>query len=504
MTVKENREQQLLLLLAKQQEYITADVLASRIGASQKTIYRLIKKINEQQGEVPLILSEKGRGYKLDYERYISQTQQSIPATSVYSPVERRNRILEELLLLSPKSKKVISLFAPYFVGESVIFNDEQLMAKTLSRYGLKLVRKHRTLAITGPESSIRRAIADVIQTLHTIDLDELSENTQMGFNSYDVRFILGEIRKIEEDLGSTIPYPYNINIFSHLYILISRVRTMATMKENTPIEEMSAEQLTQLEGTELYQVASCVITHVSAYLYRDLPIIESYYLYQYLTASRMQSSYATSTLFSSKVNAITQLYIDEMVQRLKIPTTNDHIYSDLANHIKPMLNRLTHTISVRNGLLTQIQVTYGTLFKEVTAVSELVSDTFELPTINADENGFITLYFARLVETSRPAIKTLIMCTTGIGTSELLRVKVEKQFPLLEIVAVEATRNVKKNIEKHPDTQLILSTVHLDEHVPVQTLVVSAMLTADDQKRIQQKMEAVWNDGAAICDSEL
>lgn len=504
MTAKENREQQLLLLLAKQQEYITADILASRIGTSQKTVYRLVKKINEQQGGAPLILSEKGRGYKLDYEKYMSRVQRIPTSTHACSPVERRNRILEELLLLSPKAKKVISLFAPYFVGESVIFNDEQLMAETISKYGLQLVRKQRTLAIKGPESAIRRAIVEVIQTLHTIDLDELSENTQTTFNSYDVRFVLDEIRKMEGELGSTIPYPYNINIFSHLYILLSRARTMASMKERYLVDELSSEQLKQLEGTTLYQVASTIIAHVSIYLHCQLPTIESYYLYQYLTASRMQGSYATGALFSPKVNAITQFYIQEMTQRLKIPAINDQIYNDLANHIKPMLNRLTHTINVRNGLLTQIKVTYGTIFKEVSAVSKSVSDTFDLPPINEDENGFIALYFARLVETSQPSIKTLIMCTTGIGTSELLRAKVEKQFPLLDVIAVEATRNVKKNIEKYPETQLILSTVHLNEQVPIQTLVVSAMLTADDQKRIQQKMEEVWNDGTTTYNHHL
>jgi activator of the mannose operon (transcriptional antiterminator) len=59
---KNNREQQLLLFLSKKQEYVTADSLARVLDLSQKTIYRLIKKINETYQEGPLIVSEKGIG----------------------------------------------------------------------------------------------------------------------------------------------------------------------------------------------------------------------------------------------------------------------------------------------------------------------------------------------------------------------------------------------------------------------------------------------------------
>jgi len=66
MTAKENREQSLLLLLSKQRDYITSNKLANDLAVSKKTIYRLVKKINENYPEGDLISSEKGWGYKLD------------------------------------------------------------------------------------------------------------------------------------------------------------------------------------------------------------------------------------------------------------------------------------------------------------------------------------------------------------------------------------------------------------------------------------------------------
>lgn len=81
--------------------------------------------------------------------------------------------------------------------------------------------------------------------------------------------------------------------------------------------------------------------------------------------------------------------------------------------------------------------------------VSKEVSQHFKLPLINADEIGFITLYFARMLETQQLPIQTLIMCTTGIGTSELLKAKIIKKFPDLNIVDVIATKNYRTALEK-------------------------------------------------------
>ncbi|WP_211516933.1 BglG family transcription antiterminator [Fictibacillus solisalsi] len=183
-----------------------------------------------------------------------------------------------------------------------------------------------------------------------------------------------------------------------------------------------------------------------------------------------MQGSLAITSTFSSEVIQVTKAYIEGMSTSLGIDIDSQSIFIDLANHIKPMLNRLGHKIRIKNSLLSQIKVTYEEVFLGVTNVSEWISETFNLPAINDDENGFITLYFAKAIETGqyhRP-IKTLIMCTTGIGTSELLKAKVSKKFPELEIVDIVASRNTNLLKEKYSDAELILSTVHIKEEVAI------------------------------------
>ena len=136
------------------------------------------------------------------------------------------------------------------------------------------------------------------------------------------------------------------------------------------------------------------------------------------------------------------------MSAQLKILTDNGQLLLELASKIKPMINRLENSIHVKKSLLDQRKMTYETIFGKIAQVSKQVSKNYQLPAINEDENGFITLYFARMIETNQLPIRTLIMCTTGIGTSELLRVKVEKKFPVLQLDEIIATRNIQQSFK--------------------------------------------------------
>lgn len=495
MGSKKDREQRLLLLLSKRHDYVTAEELAAFLGLSQKTVYRLIKKINGDSAEGDVIASEKGRGYKLNYEQYIGQKNVVPAQRSQYSPTERRNRVTEELLLSAPQAKNVYDLFEEYFVGDSVIFSDEQMIAEQLQPYDLKLERKKRTLAVLGKEGNIRRAIADLIQMHDIIDINDLKHNQELNFNRYDVLFILDQIKIIEHQLETTIPYPYNVNIFSHLYILISRLRKVGKLSTADLSSLTKKEKEEMQQDAALYQVAQAAIANVENYLHDSLPEAEVYYLYQYLTSSRTQRAISKVTKFSSEVATITQAYLDGMSERLNIPIKGESIFLDLANHIKPMLNRLEHQIRVKNSLLNQIKMTYEEIFTYVAEVSAEVCQEFHLPAINEDENGFITLYFARIIETNQLPIRTVIMCTTGLGTSELLKVKVEKKFPELEIVDVIASRDSQHFLDKYPGVDLILSTIQLKEELPLHFLLVSAMFTPDDQHRLQRKIEEIYDE---------
>ena len=114
---------------------------------------------------------------------------------------------------------------------------------------------------------------------------------------------------------------------------------------------------------------------------------------------------------------------------------------------------------------------------------------------LTEDEVGFLTLYFAQAIEEYPQQIKVMIVCTTGVGTSELLKVKVHKKFRELEIINVLPSRNVAEALVQSPDVEMIISTVQLSIDSLIPVVVVSAMLTLEDQKRLESMIARIRNE---------
>lgn len=493
MSLKEDRIQKILLYLVDKRNYVTADELANFLDVSSKTVYRIIREINLAYKKQPLIQSRKGEGYKINYDLYIAQNPTK-NKVDYLSPKDRRNYVVRELLSSSPKEISIYELYEQFYVSESSVSKDVETIENELNGYNLKLERKNRSLAITGEEADVRKAIAVSFQKLNFEELSNLKDLEGYNFNKYDVLFVLNQIRFMEKELGSEIPTPYDTNIFSHMYILISRARKMRFSKKEVA-EELSIDEKNQLDqDKDIYKVAKSVIEAIETYMNMDFPNNEIYYLYQYMVSSRMNHSVSITTKFSTRVVTLTNFYLEEMEKRLNISTSSETIFTDLGNHIQPMLNRLEHKIHVHNSLKEEIKQSYPDIFTHVKKVSELVSENFDIAEIDDHEIGFITLYFARIRETNQIPIKTIIMCTTGIGTSELLKVKIEKAFSDLEILSVISMREFDDINQKYPEVDLLISTINVKENNDIETLLISSMLNSEDKARLRNKIGEIYD----------
>ncbi|PTK17102.1 hypothetical protein BUZ72_11170, partial [Staphylococcus saprophyticus] len=79
------------------------------------------------------------------------------------------NEILKDLLISSPKPTTVYQIINKFYISESMLSVDEKMIIETIQPFNLKLIRKDRTLVISGEESDIRSAL---MQSMDTIFLD--------------------------------------------------------------------------------------------------------------------------------------------------------------------------------------------------------------------------------------------------------------------------------------------------------------------------------------------
>ena len=408
--------------------------------------------------------------------------------SNTFTAKDRQQATLTKLLMIAPRSLKLSSLFSQYYLSETNINEDLKSIRSQLASYSLNLVRKNHQLKITGSETNIRHALQDI---LIKQNVSNTSLSKKGGLNFYSLQFCIKQLNFINEKLDSEITYPYNVNIISHIYILITRYQTHAVAK-SVLTKLNSYDQMIIKENKQLYSIAAEVIKHIENYLDMTLEPNEIYFLLQYLISSRLDvmDKIENSAFQSNLVQKVTNFYISNVVAKLNLGTINNDFKADLANHIRPMINRLYNKISLNNALLPEIKRVYLKLFKVIEHTSDKLTKELGLPPISADESGFITIYFARYLEQNRQYIRALVVCTTGVATAQLIKVKIQSYFNNIIVVADAASSNVQQQIHKYAPIELIISTIPLNNTFEIPVVVVGALLTNQDKKRIEDSIK--------------
>ncbi|BDR59685.1 BglG family transcription antiterminator [Xylocopilactobacillus apicola] len=476
-------EKEIINFLLNTNSFITAKEIANQLLLSTKTVYRAIKHLNAILSSGDLIISKKGRGFKINYDNYLKEMlkQRSIGS---YSTDNRRQSVLTRLLISAPRTLRISTLFNQYYLSKTIVNEDLKLIRDFLKSYSLKLERKDYRVKISGTEADIRHALQDL---LIKQNFPDFSLATSRGLDFFLINFCLKQLDFINAELKSEITYPYNVNIMSHLYILLTRYPKLAL---NPPIltKLTDYDQMIIKQNQQLYSIASQVIKHVEEFLNTKLEPNEIYFLLQYLLSSRLNimDKIEDEGFQNHLVQGVTNFYIENVVLELQIGEINQDFKNDLQNHIRPMINRLYNQINLNNVLLPEIKREYFQLFQTVVRISSKVAVKFELPPISADESGFITLYFARYLEQNRHYIRVLVVCTTGVATSQLIKTKIQAYFNNIVVVGDAPSSNVQQQIVENAPIDLIISTIPLNKTFEIPVVVVGALLNQQDKKRIE------------------
>ncbi|MCI1985434.1 MAG: PRD domain-containing protein [Lactobacillus sp.] len=481
MTDQKTRD--LLTYLSTNSGFFTSKELAEVLNVSPKTIQRLVPKINAAAGDL-LVVSEKGRGYRLNYELYLLRRDR-VMTTNDSSAYDRQLGVLRELLLTSPNSVRIDRLFDQYYVGESVIQGDERKIETILKPYQLKLIREHRFLRIAGQEKDIRDALMELILKVDK-ESDLLTMQAGADQSSADVRFALTQMTVAEKMLKAIMPYPYNVNFFGHIYILLNRTRRGVKLSLRNEI----AGQLTTdiAKNPEIYSVCVQIVTNIENYLHATVASDEVYYLFEYLISSRI-SNFGIESAEKDTAMQISRRYVELVNAELHLSIPQTAMVTELNRHVLPMLNRLKNSIRLSNALLNEIEMEYGKLLAGVTHANLVIATEFKLPPISKDEAGFITLYFAKYMEMHQDKTRILIICTTGIGTSELIAAKIQKELPNVTIVDVVSNLNLEAQLNRTPNVDLLISTIPLKNSFGLPSVLVSAVFTKQDKEKVQRVM---------------
>lgn len=197
---------------------------------------------------------------------------------------------------------------------------------------------------------------------------------------------------------------------------------------------------------------------------------------------------YLSLLLLNYRFEQLPQEAVDESIvfdmvrytsQAMNIDFMKDsQLIAQLKNHIPAMLSRLRHQTLVKNPFTDQIKLEYSITYN----VLWMVAENLFKGSINSDEIAFLTLYFQLSLEKMGAGRKILVICPTGIVTSELLINRIKTLSPSLDMIEVaSASEALELSLEEY---DLILSTVKVDKKIK-NVHIVSPLISNEELNRL-------------------
>jgi activator of the mannose operon (transcriptional antiterminator) len=469
-----------------------------RIEIVRKTNVGVYITMDDKDREELLILLEKDKAGSFSADNFSSRYRQ------VY--------ILKTLF--EDKFSYTIQMFADdLYCSKSTIVNELVHVQVWVEKYNLILQRKqNQGLWIEGDEKDYRRAFKDLIDEIQDkeqevddfivsdIELDyridivdyEKIKNMFPKINLYTIQRI---IQEAEKELGLYFTDQAFLNLITHMAITIERLKNHKSVSSTENYFE-------SLKKEREYTVARWVVNELTKEFKVNFPEEEIGYIAIHMMGAKIQEHYDTeesSTIIENYDVGFTDMaksIITMSSEILDVDLTKDGgLLTRLVLHLRPTVMRLKYGLRLTNPILSRIKEEYTNIFGVAWACNSIFENKFGV-TINEDEVGYLVLHLALSVDKIRSKIKTVIVCSSGIGTSQLVASKLVKKFDNLDITHILPYNLLSQKIIEEAD--LIITTIR-NIKKGEKVVYISALANENDYSNISNTIKNLKRDGLSI-----
>ena len=431
----------IIKILLNSVEPVSSLALSQEIGCSTKTIQNEIKEVNKELKNCEIV-SIRGIGYKI--EGNIDDID--IKNSDLYD-YDRVEYIIKKIINLSSTDKDTIKLedlADSMYVSLSTVKNDLKEVKKILNEYNLKISSKHKQgICIEASEEDI-------------------------------IKFIINYSNKVDNSLN--IKDFLNNNIIENLFSI-----------KKILLDTLSYENMI-LTDNEFKNI----VNYISIYLSRN-NTNQSDFIKEYIKKYKSKKEKP----ISEDEQLLIRKAIKEFCRDLNIATSinlsHDKVFEEcLFNHISNLYKRADLGINQYEITAGEIKLKYPFAFELGKIAKKTIEKNLNME-ISEDEVENIALHIGGALERidkrdEKKVYRTIIVCTSGVGTSMLIKSKLENIFKgKLEIIKVIPSYLI--DYINALDIDFVISTVEVNlENVNV--IKVSPMLTDKEIKLIEKYIE--------------
>ena len=431
----------IIKILLNSVEPVSSLALSQEIGCSTKTIQNEIKEVNKELKNCEIV-SIRGIGYKIEG----NLDDIDIKNSDLYD-YDRVEYIIKKIINISSTDKDTIKLedlADSMYVSLSTVKNDLKEVKKILNEYNLKISSKHKQgICIEASEEDI-------------------------------IKFIINYSNKVDNSLN--IKDFLNNNIIENLFSI-----------KKILLDTLSYENMI-LTDNEFKNI----VNYISIYLSRN-NTNQSDFIKEYIKKYKSKKEKP----ISEDEQLLIRKAIKEFCRDLNIATSinlsHDKVFEEcLFNHISNLYKRADLGINQYEITAGEIKLKYPFAFELGKIAKKTIEKNLNME-ISEDEVENIALHIGGALERidkrdEKKVYKTIIVCTSGVGTSMLIKSKLENIFKgKLEIIKVIPSYLI--DYVNVLDIDFVISTVEVNlENVNV--IKVSPMLTDKEIKLIEKYIE--------------
>ncbi|TMW72284.1 BglG family transcription antiterminator [Alteribacter natronophilus] len=488
--ILDQKSAQLLNILALKNEPVSAVELSEHLNVSRRTVYYNLNKVDDwlEHNDLGKVQRVKAVGIFLteDTKKQLPQhVTLDQPHDYFYAPEERRAMTV---FLLLTKSRKIQlkDIIETSGASRNSCLNDVKLIREQVFEFELDLTfSRSQGYTIEGNEFDIRRLF---IHTAHENLDGEVVKGMMRLWEEADPQ-IPQNMNLVQGLMENVFPAPAlkgTAGSFSPLtwYLTYCLQRSLRRC-----FVECFASEADSLRKSPMYENTRRLSRSIAKALNVTVPAQETDFITILLLSQRVNTD----------KNDISVKGLERVVYRMVVDFQRyacmefrnyKEVQNNLLIHIEPAYYRLKYRLPAGNPLTESVKEKYSDIYQLTRKVMPHLERFTGVP-VNDDETAYIAMHFGGWMrkEGHKAASRkqALIVCSSGIGTSQILRAQLETLFSTLDFEVVTSVEEATIT----PD--LIFTTVPLkSRHLP--TFHVNAVLTEAEKERILVNVNRLLN----------
>lgn len=458
-----DREFQILRLLISNKK-MRAEDISTRLDVSSRTIMRDIADLGFQLKGKGISIKSSNEGYEIEFEME-DKEDLLYNLLKTYDSLEIYKKIF--ILILENEKLKTLDLSEILFESETSIINKIRQLNKMLEVYDLEII-SNKGFSVKGEEDSIRKYLLENYMII--------SEN--VFYSS-----LLTSVSDIDIDKLK--------NIVKNEMIISNKIITDRDFADLISLFIVCLYRNgKKLDKVDIYHnpIVFRIVNKINTVFGANLDFSEASYIVKnsiFAKVDNRKLSLSIKNVIKKSINRINEESINKYF-------FNKEFYDSFSKHLELLVKRNLKNTCIKNPLLTELKKKYLIEFSDANIIREELEKEFDI-NVTEDEIGYLAIHLGASEKRKTDTKKVIIICNYGIGTSQVVKLKIENDYKNLDVIGLYPVSYLDMAIAQKPD--YIISTVGINQSTNKIPVVDASKILYSEERLIFEKKDNLLNE---------